>query len=418
MGIAGSAIHPDTVSDRVAGHIARLYLGAIDNNPSKVSPIAQELAGISIEPIREEGRATKDSTITINPRASRLVRSRSLNEFAQIPLEFTPEEESGIREGLYTGINLTMDHFFRDPALPTHIKNGKTFAAGHMYYPGLGETIVWPHIQLGQMHAWVHHLLNTHISSGQCDEEHMQSLIDGLGTLSQIAEPKEIIGEGGKAIAWEPFDSKSPFHQLSHPVPLHHAAEQVLGNVHASPGIRLRNTGNPDRDAYYKHLYDSIPDVRLGLDLSPMTLNAASQTSHSLLFDQQHKMRVMDRSRADYDPLLAHIVGGALLRKKSITGLDLSTLAPRTGIAAGNLDWDTCGAQATMRALGIAQQRRTQVGTYPDRLILGDIERATPEFLAQVNRLSSIGPGQDISGIQSDIDELRKRYRGNYGSKE
>jgi len=417
MGIAGSAIHPDTVSDRVAGHIARLYLGAIDNDPSKVSPIAQELAGIKIEPIREGNRATEDSTITIDPRASRLVRSRSLHEFSQIPLEYTSEEESGIGEGLYTGINLTMDHFFRDPELPTHIENGKTFAAGHMDYPGFGEMIVWPHTQLGQVHSWVHDLLHRHISSGQCDEEHMQSLIAGLGVVSQAAEPKEELGKGGKALGWEPFDFDSPIQQLKYPVPLHHAVEQVLGNVRRSPGIRLRKTGNPDRDAYYQHLWDSIPDVRFGLDLSPMTLNAASQTSRSLLFDQQHKMRVMDSRRDDHDPLLANIVGGVLLRKKSITGLDLSALAPRTGIAAGNLDWDTGGAQATMKALGIAQQRRTQGATYPDALAISGMEKATPEFLAQVNLLSNIGPGQDISGIQSDIDELRKRYRGNYTPK-
>ena len=418
MGIARSAIHPDTVSDAVAGHIASLYIGAIGNDPSKVSDIAQEIAGISLEPIREQGRATKDSTITINPSVRRLVRARSLHEFTQIPLEFTPEEQSGIPKSLHTGINLIMDHFLRDPELPTHIKNGKRFAAGHIDYPGLGETIVWPHKQLGDMHAWVNDLLIRHISSGQCDEEHMQSLINGLGVLSEIAEPKEIIDKDGRSLGWEPFGSKSQGHLLKYPVPLHHAVEQVLGNVHASPGIRLRKTGDTGRDEYYKHLYDSLPDVRLGLDLSPMTFINASQTSRSLLYDQQYKMRVMDSSRDDHDPLLARIVRGALLRKKSITGLDLSPLAPRTGIAAGNLDWDTGGAQKTMEALGIAQQRRTQDGTYPDGLVLSGMEKATPEFLARVNLLSGLGPGEDISGIQADIDELRKRYRGNYGSRE
>lgn len=418
MGIADSAINPGTVSQRVAGHIASLYIGAIDNDPSKVSDIAQELAGISLEPIREQGRATKNSTITINPRASRLVRSRSLNEFAQIPLEFTPEEDSGIPESLYTGISLKMDHFLRDPALPTHSKNGERFAAGHMNYPGFGETIVWPHIELAKMHDWVHDLLIRHISSGQCNEEHMQSLINGLGMLSEIAEPKEIIDKNGRSLGWEPWDSKSEDHLLKYPVPLHHAVEQVLGNVHASPGVRLRKTGDDGRDKYYQQLYNSIPGVRLGLDLSPMTLNAASQTSRSLLYDQQYKMRVMDSSRDDHDPLLAHIVKGVLLRKKSITGLDLSPLAPRTGIAAGNLDWDTGGAQLIMKTLEIAQQRRTQDGTYPDGLVLNGMEKATPEFLARVNLLSRLDPGQDYSGIQANIDELRKQYRGNYGSRE
>ena len=417
MGIAGSAIHPGTVSDKVADRIARLYIGEIGNDPSRVSDIAQELAGISLEPIREQGRATKDSTITINPRDSLLVRSRSLHNFAQIPLEFTSEEQSGFPGGLYTGINLKMDHFLRDPALPTHIKNGKRFAAGHMDYPGFGETIVWPHTQLAQIHAWAQDLLIRHISSGQCDEEHMQSLINGLGVLSEIAEPKEIIDKDGRSLGWEPFGSKSQDHLLKYPVPLHHAVEQVLGNVHASPGIRLRKTGNPVKDAYYQRLYNSIPDVRLGLDLSPMTFMNASQTSRSLLYDQQYKMRVMDSSRDDHDPLLARIVGGVLLRKKSITGLDLSPLAPRTGIATGILDWDTGGAQATMKALGIAQQRRTQDGTYPDGLVLGGMEKATPEFLARVNLLSRLDPGQDYSGIQANIDELREQYRGNYRRK-
>ena len=415
MGIAESAINPDTVSDRVAGHIARLYIDAIGNDPSKVSDIAQKFAGISLEPIREEGRATKDSTITIDPSDSRLVRSRSLHEFTQIPLEFTPKEDSGIHESLYTGINLTMEHFLRDPELPTHIKYGKAFAAGHINYPGFGETIVWPHKQLGDMHVWVHDLLHRHISSGLCDEEHMQSLINGFGMLSEAAEPKEIIDKDG--ISWEPWDSKSQNHLLKYPVPLHHAFEQVLGNVHASPGVRLRKTGDDGRDKYYQYLYNRIPNVRLGLDLSPMTLMAASQTSRSLLYDQQDKMRVMDSSRADHDPLLANLVRGALLRKKSITGLDLSSLAPRTGIAAGNLDWDTGGAQLIMKTLGIVQQRRTQDGTYPDGLVLSGMEKATPEFLAGVNLLSRLGPGEDISGIQSDIDELRNRYRGNYGSR-
>ena len=417
MGIAGSAIHPGTVSDSVAGRIASLYIDAIDNDPSKVSPIAQEIAGISLEPIREQGRATKNSTITINPRASLLVRTRSLHDFAQIPLEFTSEEQSGFRGGVHTGINLKMDHFLRDPALPTHIKNGKRFAAGHMDHPGFGETIVWPHTQLAQIHAWVHDLLHRHISSGQYDEEHMQSLINGLGVLSEAAEPRETIGKDGSFLGWEPWDSTSEDHLLKYPVPLHHAVEQVLGNVYASPGVRVRKTGNIVKDRYYQRLYNSIPNVHLGLDLSPMTLMAASQTSRSLLFDQQYKMRVMDSSRDDHDPLLARIVGGVLLRKKSITGLDLSPLAPRTGIATGNLDWDTGGAQATMNALGIAQQRRTQDGTYPDGLVLSGMEKATPEFLARVNLLSGLGPGQDYSGIQANIDELREQYRGNYRRK-
>jgi len=417
MGIAGAAIHPGTVSHGIAGHIASLYLGAIGNDPSRVSPIAQELAGIRIEPIREGNRATKKSTITIDPSASLLVRSRSLHEFSQIPLEYTPEEESGIAQGLSTGINLTMDHFLRDPELPTHIKNEKTFAAGHMDYPGFGKMIVWPHIQLGQVHSWAHDLLHRHISSGQYDEQHMQSLIDGLGVVSQAAEPKEELGKGGKALSWEPFDFDSPIHQLKYPVPLHHAVEQVLGNVRRSPGIRLRKTNDTARDAYYQHLWDSIPDVRFGLDLSPMTLMSASQTSRSLLFDQQHKMRVLDSRRNDYDPLLAQIVKGVLLRKTSTTGLDLSALAPRTGSATGNLDWDTGGAQATMKALGIAQQRRTQGATYPDAFVFNDTGGATDKFLAEINMLSGVGGDQDISGVQADIDELRKRYQGDYTSK-
>jgi hypothetical protein len=422
--IGGAAINPGGVSDSVSASIASAYLGAIDKDPSRVTQTAQDLAGITLNPIRKDGRATQGSTIEIHPSKSLLVQNGpSLHEFSQIPLEYT--DESGFDTSLYTGIKLKMDHFLSDPTLPTHIKNGKTFAAGHMEYPGFnerhnGEIIVWPHTQLGHVHSWMIDLLHRHISSGQYDESHMQSLIHGLGVISQAAEPKEMIGRGGKALGWEPFDKDSSMHSLRYPVPLHHAVEQVLGNIHDSPGIRLRKTGNDQADRFYQELWRSIPTARFGLDLSPMTFSCGSNTSRSLLFDQQHKMRALDSRRSDHDPLLGRIVNDVLLRPRSTTGLDLSSLAPRASLAAGNLDWSTHGAQATMEAHSIAQQRRKSDATRPSSFVFLGMENATPEFIARVNLLSGIGPGQDISGVGEDLaeirkrDELREQYKGSW----
>jgi hypothetical protein len=429
LGLTDDVDRPGGHSDQLGKFIGEEYLRALAEHNAKESggtsltatsisfpPSADSIALAGIAPeIKGSGTDARSISYKVNSDNSWLGSPVRLQDYLSIPVERTPETESGLKgSGRPAGYQATVATFFANPEIVTHKdqETGKMVRAGHFIHPEetdpdriVAGELLYPKRALDLTQGGLVDAFGRHIKSGSTD---YSVLNDELALRSRIMEPEEKRDEHGKIKGWVPLDPNHPNDTLRRPVPFGMMLDTVMRNITSSPGLRPKITGDDDQDEYNQQLWELGQSTRFGADMSPANLLIARGDTHHLFQDQQHKIRAL----LSDDRLLSSVVRKVHMPDRSADGsIDFTKYAPIARLGTGMHGWNTGINQAVLEHL--QGERRKMVDS---RTIRGDIipsldfESITPELQHQLTLLKN-GRAERLDEI---APETINRYKTSY----